>query len=105
MEDDYDGAKYFFGNSAEPSDYNGDGSVNDVALSFSDNADSNYSMKNNVYFDHSTLLGDVEFSSHWNNDGEFFYSTGYDSNGDGVKDTNGGWIDDSQNVVFFSSVL
>ncbi|MBJ3081304.1 autotransporter outer membrane beta-barrel domain-containing protein, partial [Salmonella enterica subsp. enterica serovar Derby] len=59
---------------------------------------SNYSMKNNVYFDHSTLLGDVEFSSHWNNDGEFFYSTGYDSNGDGVKDTNGGWIDDSQNV-------
>lgn len=98
LEDDYDGAKYFFGNSAEPSDYNGDGSVNDVALSFSDNADSNYSMKNNVYFDHSTLLGDVEFSSHWNNDGEFFYSTGYDSNGDGVKDTNGGWIDDSQNV-------
>ncbi|EAR5677809.1 autotransporter outer membrane beta-barrel domain-containing protein [Salmonella enterica] len=98
LEDDYDGAKYFFGNSAEPSDYNGDGSVNDVALSFSDNADSNYSMKNNVYFDHSTLLGDVEFSSHWNNDGEFFYSTGYDSNGDGVKDTNGGWIDDGQNV-------
>ncbi|EFW55844.1 Putative flagellin structural protein [Shigella boydii ATCC 9905] len=41
-------------------------------------------MKNNVNFDHSTLLGDVEFTSHWNNDGVFFYSTGHDSNGDGV---------------------
>ncbi len=38
------------------------------------------------------LIGRCRFS-HWNNDGEFFYSTGYDfSNGDGVKDTNGGWI-------------
>ncbi len=55
-------------------------------------------MKNNVNFDHSTLLGDVEFTSHWNNDGVFFYSTGHDSNGDGVLDTNGGWVDDAQNV-------
>lgn len=88
----------FFGNSAEPNDYNGDGSANDVALSFSDNAASNYSMKNNVNFDHSTLLGDVVFTSHWNNDGVFFYSTGHDSNNDGVLDTNGGWADDAQNV-------
>ncbi|MWN88911.1 hypothetical protein GQN24_28725, partial [Escherichia coli] len=55
-------------------------------------------MKNNVNFDHSTLLGDVELTSHWNNDGVFFYSTGHDSNGDGVLDTNGGWVDDAQNV-------
>ncbi len=88
----------FFGNSAEPNDYNGNGSANDVALSFSDNAASNYSMKNNVNFDHSTLLGDVVFTSHWNNDGVFFYSTGHDSNNDGVLDTNGGWADDAQNV-------
>lgn len=88
----------FFGKSAEPSDYAGNGGENDVALSFSDNAGSNYSMKNNVNFDHSTLLGDVEFTSHWNNDGVFFYSTGHDSNGDGVLDTNGGWVDDAQNV-------
>ena len=27
-----------------------------------------------------------------------FYSTGHDSNGDGVLDTNGGWVDDAQNV-------
>lgn len=46
----------FFGKSAEPSDYAGNGGENDVALSFSDNAGSNYSMKNNVNFDHSTLL-------------------------------------------------
>ncbi len=26
------------------------------------------------------------------------YSTGHDSNGDGVLDTNGGWVDDAQNV-------
>ncbi|EFE8090442.1 autotransporter outer membrane beta-barrel domain-containing protein, partial [Escherichia coli] len=88
----------FFGKSAEPSDYAGNGGQNDVALSFTDNAGSNYSMKNNVNFDHSTLLGDVEFTSHWNNDGVFFYSTGHDSNGDGVLDTNGGWVDDAQNV-------
>lgn len=87
-----------FGNSEEPSDYAGNGGANDVALSFSDNAASHYSMKNNVYFNHSTLLGDVEFTSHWNDDGEFFYSTGHDSNGDGVLDTNGGWVDDAQNV-------
>jgi len=98
QEDIYDGGSYFFGNSEEPSDYNGDGSANDVALSFSDNADSHYSMKNNVTFDHSTLLGDVVFTSNWNDDGEFFYSMGHDSNDDGVLDTNGGWVDDAQNV-------
>lgn len=92
----------FFGNSAEPSDYTGDG---DVALSFTDNAASHYSMKNNVNFDHSTLLGDVEFTSHWNNDGVFFYSAGQDTNGNGVLDTNGGWVDDAQNVDVLNLTL
>ncbi|WP_414162925.1 autotransporter outer membrane beta-barrel domain-containing protein [Superficieibacter sp. BNK-5] len=85
----------FYGNSAEPSDYTGNGGVNDVAMYFSDNSASDYSMKNNVYFSNSTLLGDVVFNSSWNAN---FYPHGHDSNGDGVLDTNGGWADDSLNV-------
>lgn len=80
-----------FGNSDEPSDYAGPG---DVALSFTDGT-SDYAMKNNVYFSNSTLMGDVAFTSTWNAN---FDPNGHDSNGDGVKDTNGGWADDSLNV-------
>ena len=85
----------FYGNSAEPSDYSGKGGANDVALYFSDSAASNYSMKNNVYFSNSTLLGDVVFASTFNAN---FYPHGHDSNADGVLDTNGGWADDSLDV-------
>ncbi|HFV2106788.1 TPA: autotransporter outer membrane beta-barrel domain-containing protein, partial [Escherichia coli] len=80
-----------FGNSGEPSDYAGPG---DVALSITDGT-SDYAMKNNVYFSNSTLMGDVAFTSTWNAN---FDPNGHDSNGDGVKDTNGGWADDSLNV-------
>ncbi|HAM9027327.1 TPA: autotransporter outer membrane beta-barrel domain-containing protein, partial [Escherichia coli] len=73
----------------------GKGGANDVALYFSDSAASNYSMKNNVYFSNSTLLGDVVFASTFNAN---FYPHGHDSNADGVLDTNGGWADDSLNV-------
>lgn len=85
----------FYGNSAEPSDYTGNGGPNDVALYFGDSAASNYSMKNNVYFSNSTLLGDVVFESTFNAN---FYPQGHDSNADGVLDTNGGWADDALNV-------
>jgi len=85
----------FYGNSREPSEYSGDGTVNDVALYFSDSSASHYSMKNNVNFDNSTLLGDVVFESTFN---AGFYPQGYDSNSDGAKDTNGGWADDALNV-------
>ncbi|MEH4658775.1 autotransporter outer membrane beta-barrel domain-containing protein [Phytobacter diazotrophicus] len=85
----------FYGNSREPSEYSGDGTVNDVALYFSDSSASHYSMKNNVNFDNSTLLGDVVFESTFN---AGFYPQGYDSNSDGSKDTNGGWADDALNV-------
>jgi outer membrane autotransporter protein len=85
----------FYGHSAEPSEYTGNGGDNDVALYFSDSAASNYSMKNNVKFDNSTLLGDVVFNSTWNAN---FYPQGHDSNSDGAKDTNGGWADDALNV-------
>lgn len=66
----------------------------DVALSFTDST-SDYAMKNNVYFSNSTLMGDVAFTSTWNAN---FDPSGHDSNGDGVKDTNAGWVDDSLNV-------
>ncbi|HAO0282206.1 TPA: autotransporter outer membrane beta-barrel domain-containing protein, partial [Escherichia coli] len=104
----------WFGNSGEPSDYGNGGTRNDVALSFSDDADSFYSMKNNVTFNNrSTLMGDVVFSSHFNNaddanadtngDGvlsasDGFSPAGYDTNKDGVADTNGGWSHDNDNV-------
>ena len=54
-----------------------------------------YAMKNNVYFSNSTLMGDVAFNSTWNSN---FDPNGHDSNGDGLKDTNGGWTDDGLNV-------
>lgn len=85
----------FYGNSEEPSDYNGNGGANDVALSFTDSSASNYAMKNNVVFSNSTLTGDVAFSSTWNAN---FYPNGkYDDDGDFIS-TNGGWADDSLNV-------
>lgn len=50
----------WFGNSSEPSDYGNGGTANDIALSFSDDSNSYYSMKNNVTFTNgSTLMGDV----------------------------------------------
>ncbi|HCJ6371968.1 TPA: autotransporter outer membrane beta-barrel domain-containing protein [Citrobacter freundii] len=87
-----EGNSGFFGHSDEPSDYTGPG---DVALSFTDSNQSDYAMKNNVYFSNSTLMGDVKFTSTWNAN---FDPIGHDSNGDGVVDTNGGWADDSLNV-------
>ncbi|MEX3019134.1 autotransporter outer membrane beta-barrel domain-containing protein [Kluyvera sp. STS39-E] len=85
----------FYGNSKEPSDYAGNGSANDVALSFNDSAASNYAMKNNVAFSNSTLSGDVVFASTWNAN---FDPIGHASLSGGVVDTNGGWIDDGLNV-------
>lgn len=43
-------------------------------------------MKNNVFLSNSTLMGDVAFTSTRNSN---FDPNGHDSNGDGVKDTNG----------------
>lgn len=101
----------FYGNSEEPSDYTGNSvydpttgtyyhNPNDTALSFTDidadsNTVSNYSMKNNVAFSNSTLMGDVVFTSNWNAN---FYPEGHDTANDGIYDTNGGWADDSLNV-------
>lgn len=87
----------FYGQSNKPSDYAGtnDAGNDDAALivtaSHSDNA-----MQTTATFDHSTLTGDVLFSSVFDNN---FDPVGHDSNGDGVKDTNG-WDDqDSLNLT------
>lgn len=53
-------------------------------------------MQTTATFDHSTLTGDVLFTSVFDNN---FDPVGHDSNGDGVKDTNG-WDDqDSLNLT------
>ncbi|EEW4358064.1 autotransporter outer membrane beta-barrel domain-containing protein [Escherichia albertii] len=91
-----------FGHSAEPSDYDGSSSytADDVALAFVDNAASDYRMVNNVEFDHSTLQGDVAFSSTFN--ANFGFT---DVNKDGVYDSNAGWATDDQNVDHLSLTL
>ncbi len=78
----------WFGNSSEPSDYGNGGTANDIALSFSDDSNSYYSMKNNVTFTNgSTLMGDVVFDSHFNNGAD----ANADSNGDGVINASDGF--------------
>lgn len=81
----------FYGQSARPSDYSSSAYLNkdDVALAVIANPNSDNSMQTTATFDHSTLTGDVIFSSNFDQN---FYAHGYDSNGDGVRDTNG-WDD------------
>lgn len=87
----------FYGQSNKPSDYAGtsDAGYDDAALivaaSRIDNA-----MQTTATFDHSTLTGDVLFYSVFDKN---FDPVGHDSNGDGIKDTNG-WDDqDSLNLT------
>ncbi|TBL77143.1 autotransporter outer membrane beta-barrel domain-containing protein [Obesumbacterium proteus] len=81
----------FYGQSARPSDYSNSAYLNadDVALAVIANPNVDNSMQTTATFDHSTLTGDVIFSSNFDHN---FYAHGYDSNGDGVRDTNG-WDD------------
>ncbi|MEG2569794.1 MAG: hypothetical protein RSA84_26640, partial [Acinetobacter sp.] len=81
----------FYGQSARPSDYSSSAYLNadDVALAVIANPNVDNSMQTTATFDHSTLTGDVIFSSNFDHN---FYAHGYDSNGDGVRDTNG-WDD------------
>lgn len=92
-----------FGNSSEPSDYNGNGWNNDdVALAFVDDPYSNYRMVNNVTFTDSQLLGDVVLQSSWNYN---FYSDGRLVDDSTTVYTNGGWADDDQNVDHLTLAL
>lgn len=81
----------FYGQSARPSDYSSSAYLNkdDVALAVIANPSSDNSMQTTATFDHSTLTGDVVFSSNFDVN---FDQHGRDSNGDGVPDTNG-WDD------------
>lgn len=81
----------FYGQSARPSDYSSSAYLNkdDVALAVIANPSSDNSMQTTATFDHSTLTGDVVFSSNFDVN---FDPHGRDSNGDGVRDTNG-WDD------------
>ncbi|HCL2382835.1 TPA: autotransporter outer membrane beta-barrel domain-containing protein, partial [Salmonella enterica subsp. enterica serovar Infantis] len=92
-----------FGNSSEPSDYNGNGwNKDDVALAFVDDPYSNYRMVNNVTFTDSQLLGDVVLQSSWNYN---FYSDGRLVDDSTTVYTNGGWADDDQNVDHLTLTL
>lgn len=87
------GNNSFYGQSDKPSDYGSrTGSTtnpdDDVALSVTATAQDN-SMKTNAVFNNSTIKGDVTFASSFDNN---YHERGIDSNGDGVKDTNG-WDD------------
>lgn len=82
----------FYGQSDKPSDYTGHGGADDAALIVMSNGAADNAMINNVSLDHSTMMGDVLFSSEFH---ENFYPNGNDTNGDGTADTNG-WADTDQ---------
>ncbi len=83
----------FYGQSDKPSDYgnlSATGSeVDDIALSVIADSAADNSMKTTAVFNNSTISGDVYFESSFDHN---YYDGGYDSNGDGVLDTNG-WDD------------
>ncbi|STQ74349.1 autotransporter outer membrane beta-barrel domain-containing protein [Hafnia alvei] len=88
----------FYGQSAKPSDYSDRTTYNpdDTALLVVANSSADNAMQTIATFDHSTLTGDVVFSSNFDHN---FDRYGHDSNGDGVPDTNG-WDDqDSLNLT------
>lgn len=95
-----------FGNSDEPSDYNGSytshGVTDDTALAFIDSNASDYRMVNKVEFDNSTLMGDVYFESTFNHD---FSANGRLVDGSDKVYTHGGWADDDQNVDHLTLTL
>lgn len=76
----------FYGQSEKPSDYTGAGGLDDAALIVASNGAANNAMITNVDLDHSTMTGDVLFSSEFHDN---FYPNGTASNTDGVINTNG----------------
>ncbi|QQE44142.1 autotransporter outer membrane beta-barrel domain-containing protein [Hafnia alvei] len=91
----------FYGQSGKPSDYAGTGfaGFDDAALIVTASATDN-AMQTTATFDHSTLTGDVVFTSVFDHN---FDPTGHDSNGGHDKDIGGwtnGWDDqDSLNLT------
>ncbi|WP_312924917.1 autotransporter outer membrane beta-barrel domain-containing protein [Atlantibacter hermannii] len=93
-----EGQSGFYGRTGKPSDYSNTATVDDIALSVIA-SDSDNSMQTTATFDHSTLTGDVLFSSTFDNnfggydtldkDGNVVHVNAYDRNGDGTLDSNG----------------
>ncbi|WP_222103191.1 hypothetical protein, partial [Salmonella enterica] len=74
--------------------YNDDDPLDDAALIVSDNTNADNSMQTTATFDHSTITGDILFSSTFDNN---FYENGdpaTDTTDDGVYNpTTNGWDD------------
>ena len=84
-----EGTTGWFGNTGNASDYNGDGwNADDVALAVIAHPYADNAMQTTATFDNSTLMGDVFFSSNFD---ENFFPQGRDSyrDADGDVDTNG----------------
>ncbi|CTW93872.1 autotransporter adhesin EhaB [Escherichia coli] len=84
-----EGTEGWFGNTGNASDYNGiDWNANDVALAIIAHPNADNAMQTTATFDNSTLMGDVFFSSNFD---ENFFPNGADSyrDADGDLDTNG----------------
>ncbi|EEC7216792.1 TPA: autotransporter outer membrane beta-barrel domain-containing protein, partial [Escherichia coli] len=84
-----EGTTGWFGNTGNASDYNGKGwNADDIALAVIAHPAADNSMQTTATFDNSTLMGDVFFSSNFD---ENFFPHGRDSyrDADGDVDTNG----------------
>ncbi|EGD4810074.1 autotransporter outer membrane beta-barrel domain-containing protein, partial [Escherichia coli] len=84
-----EGTTGWFGNTGNASDYNGKGwNADDIALAVIAHPAADNSMQTTTTFDNSTLMGDVFFSSNFD---ENFFPHGRDSyrDADGDVDTNG----------------
>ena len=94
-----EGTTGFYGRTGKASDYSNTNTVDDIALAVVA-SDVDNAMQTSATFDHSTLTGDVLFSSTFDNnfggydqrdqDGNVVnHVNAYDRNGDGVMDSNG----------------
>lgn len=83
-----EGTSGWFGNNGNASDYSGKLTADDIAIAVSANPAADNAMQTTAYFSNSTLMGDVVFSSNFD---ENFFPNGADSyrDTDADVDTNG----------------
>ncbi|HGY1776233.1 TPA: autotransporter adhesin EhaB [Citrobacter amalonaticus] len=83
-----EGTSGWFGNNGNASDYSGKLTADDIAIAVSANPAADNAMQTTAYFSNSTLMGDVVFSSNFD---ENFFPNGADSyrDADADVDTNG----------------
>ncbi|OAT33751.1 putative flagellin structural protein [Buttiauxella brennerae ATCC 51605] len=94
-----EGTDGFYGHTGNASDYDNSYTADDIALAVIANPSADNSMQTTATFDHSTITGDVMFSSSFdenfggysytNADGTITHVNAYDVNGDGTLDSNG----------------